>query len=206
MPWCSILTSKPRCTWTTATHCSRLKSAWPVITARYCWTIARGLLVRMSKHCDVSLVLRNPRGVSIEGEFGVIGKVDEISVEADGQSTLTDPEMAAVFVERTGIDALAVSIGNAHGLYTKPPRLGFERLAKLKAATRVPLVLHGGSGTPEIDLRRAIGLGISNVNVATELINAARESLLDQWHSSQNLWVPMAEAVAMKAMAKVVEK
>ena len=79
--------------------------------------------------------------------------------------------MAAAFVQKTGIDALAVSIGNAHGIYTKLPHLDFERLAKLKAATRIPLVLHGGSGTPEADLRRAISLGIAKVNVATELIS-----------------------------------
>ena len=112
--------------------------------------------------------------------------------------------MAAEFVEKTGIDALAVSIGNAHGLYTKLPQLDFDRLAKLQEATRIPLVLHGGSGTPEADLRRAISLGIAKVNVATESITAVRQSLLEQWSAGKNLWIPMAQAVAMEAMAKVV--
>jgi fructose/tagatose bisphosphate aldolase len=114
--------------------------------------------------------------------------------------------MAAAFVEKTGIDVLAVSIGNAHGLYTKLPHLDFERLAKLQAATRIPLVLHGGSGTPEADLRRAISLGIAKVNVATELISAVRQSLLEQWGTGKNLWTPIAQAAAMQAMAQVVEK
>jgi tagatose 1,6-diphosphate aldolase GatY/KbaY len=150
--------------------------------------------------------LAHPQGVTVEGELGVIGKVDQITAESGGQSTLTDPDMAAAFVEKTGIDALAVSIGNAHGLYTKLPHLDFERLAKLKAATRIPLVLHGGSGTPEADLRHAITLGITKVNLATEAINAVRQSLMEQWNSGVNVWTPIAQAVAMEAMAKVVEK
>jgi tagatose 1,6-diphosphate aldolase GatY/KbaY len=152
------------------------------------------------------VALAHPQGVTVEGELGVIGQVDQATVEGGEQSTLTDPDMAAAFVGETGIDALAVSIGNAHGFYTKLPRLDFERLAKLKAATRIPLVLHGGSGTPEADLRRAISLGIAKVNVATEAIAAVRQSLLEQWSAGKNLWAPIAQAVAMQAMAKVVEK
>ena len=150
--------------------------------------------------------LAHPRGATVEGELGVIGQADQVSVEGGKQSTLTDPDMAADFVRKTGIDALAASIGNAHGLYTKLPQLDFERLAKLKEATRIPLVLHGGSGTPEADLRRAISLGIAKVNVATEAIAAMRQSLLEQWEAGKNLWAPMAQAVAMEAMAKVVAK
>jgi tagatose 1,6-diphosphate aldolase GatY/KbaY len=152
------------------------------------------------------VALARPQGVTVEGELGVIGQVGQATVEGGEKSTLTDPNMAAAFVEQTGIDALAVSIGNAHGFYTKLPRLDFERLAKLKVATRIPLVLHGGSGTPEADLRRAISLGIVKVNVATEAIAAVRQSLLEQWSAGKNLWTPIAQAVAMQAMAKVVEK
>jgi tagatose 1,6-diphosphate aldolase GatY/KbaY len=152
------------------------------------------------------VALAHPRGVTVEGELGEVGRADQVSVEGGEQSTLTDPDVAAEFVAKTGIDALAVSIGNAHGLYTKLPQFDFERLAKLQEATRIPLVLHGGSGTPEADLRRAISLGIAKVNVATEAITALRQSLLEQWGAGKNLWVPMAQAVAMEAMAKVVAK
>jgi ketose-bisphosphate aldolase len=152
------------------------------------------------------VALAHPKGVTVEGELGVIGQVDQVTVEGGGQSTLTDPQMAAAFVEGTGIDTLAVSIGNAHGFYTKLPHLDFDRLAKVRTATRIPLVLHGGSGTPEADLRRAISLGVAKVNVATEAIAAVRQSLLEQWSAGKNLWTPMAQAVAMQAMAKVVEK
>jgi len=152
------------------------------------------------------VALAHPRGVTVEGELGIVGRADQTTLEGGEESTLTDPQRAAAFVEQTGIDALAVSIGNAHGAYTKLPQFDFERLAKLKEATGIPLVLHGGSGTPEADLRRAISLGIAKVNVATEAIDAMRQSLLEQWKEGKNLWAPMAQAVAMEAMAKVLAK
>jgi tagatose 1,6-diphosphate aldolase GatY/KbaY len=152
------------------------------------------------------VAMARPLNVTVEGELGLIGQVDQITVEGGGPSTLTDPEVAASFVKGTAIDALAVSIGNAHGMYTILPRLDFDRLAKIHAAVPVPLVLHGGSGTPASDLRRATSLGIAKVNVASELINAMRQSLLDQWGARENLWVPLAQAASIKAMAPVLEK
>ena len=150
--------------------------------------------------------LARPLGVTVEGELGLIGKADDVTVEGSEESTLTDPAMAAEFVQRTGIDALAVSIGNAHGSYTKLPRLDFERLAQLREATNIPLVLHGGSGTPPDDLRRAISLGMAKVNVATEIMNSIRGSLMAEWQAGKNLWVPLAEATALKAAESVLEK
>ena len=152
------------------------------------------------------VAMGHPSGVTVEGELGVIGQVDQATVEGGGQSTLTDPDVAAAFVKETGIDTLAVSIGNAHGIYTKLPQLDFERLMKVHATVPVPLVLHGGSGTPPEALRRAISLGIAKVNVASELIAAVRSSLLDQWTSGKNLWAPIAQAAAIKAMVKVLER
>jgi len=152
------------------------------------------------------VALARPRGATVEGEIGHVGRVDDGTFEGGDVSNLTDPAEAAAFVAQTGIDAVAVSIGNAHGQYVGLPQLDFDRLAAIRAAVPVPLVLHGGSGTPEADLRRAISLGIAKVNVATELIAAVRESLLEQWQSRENLWAPAAQAVAMQAMGPVVEK
>jgi ketose-bisphosphate aldolase len=152
------------------------------------------------------VAMAHPLNVTVEGELGTIGRVDQATVEGDGQSTLTDPDVAALFVKETQIDALAVSIGNAHGMYTTLPQLDFDRLAKLQAAVPAALVLHGGSGTPAEDLCRAISLGVSKVNVASELVNAVRQSLVDQWGARQNLWTPLAQAASIKAMAQVVEK
>jgi len=152
------------------------------------------------------VALARPRGASVEGELGQVGKVDETAVEGTGEAALTDPDQAAAYAEETGVDALAVAIGNAHGRYQRLPRLDFERLAALGEQVRVPLVLHGGTGTPEADLRRAIALGICKVNVATEQVTAVRESLQAQWQAGRNLWTPLAQAEAMGALGAVVEK
>ncbi len=148
----------------------------------------------------------HPRGVTVEGEIGHVGQADTVTAEGGGDSTLTTVADAIQYVAETGVDALAVSIGNAHGQYTKLPQLDFQRLAELHAAVKIPLVLHGGSGTPPSDLKRAIGLGIAKVNVATELVTALRQSLETQWQSGQNRWAPLAQAAAAKAVAPVVER
>jgi len=146
-------------------------------------------------------------GASVEGELGHVGRADKISVEsADDHSTLTDPGEAARYVRETGVDALAVSIGNSHGQYTRLPQFDFGRLAEIRDAVDVPLVLHGGSGTPEADLQRAIALGIAKVNVATDLVRTIRESLREQWAAGRNLWLPMAQAEAMRDIPAVLEK
>lgn len=148
----------------------------------------------------------HPRGVTVEGELGHVGRADSITTEGSAVSTLTEVAEAAAYVAETGIDALAVSIGNAHGQYTTLPQLDFQRLAAIHEAVSIPLVLHGGSGTPEEDLRRAISLGIAKVNVATELMTAMRQSLVAEWQAGSRLWFPVAQAVATKALVPVIEK
>jgi len=150
--------------------------------------------------------MARPHGITVEGEIGVVGKVDDVTQEGGEEAGLTGADEAADYVARTGVDALAVAIGNAHGLYTKLPKLDFERLALLREAAGVPLVLHGGSGTPEEDLKRAISLGIVKVNIASDLNAAFREALMEQWREGVNLWSPSAEAVAMESVVKVVER
>jgi len=150
------------------------------------------------------VALARPRGVTVEGELGVVGKVDSTAVEGGDGDALTDPQGAADYVAATGVDCLAVAIGNAHGHYTKLPQLDFERLRQIRDAVSVPLALHGGSGTPDDDLHRAISLGIAKVNVATDLVAAVRKSLMRQWQDESNLWIPQAMEVATEAMAEVV--
>lgn len=106
-------------------------------------------------------------GVSVEGELGHVGGTeDDVSTVSQG---LTDPRQAAAFAEATGVDALAVAIGTAHGLYKAEPKLDFARLAEIRRMTHVPLVLHGGSTLPQEALREAIRLGIRKINIGTEL-------------------------------------
>ncbi len=148
----------------------------------------------------------HPKGITVEGEIGAVGKCDSATVEGSTGSRLTDPDEAEEYVRITGVDCLAVSIGNAHGTYVKLPRFDFDRLAAIHQKVRIPLTLHGGTGTPDADLQKAMGLGIAKVNVATALIAAYRESLLSQWNAKQNLWTPIAQGEAAKAMAPVVEE
>jgi fructose-bisphosphate aldolase class II len=112
------------------------------------------------------------RGVSVEAELGKIGTADHIETDVD-EELYTDPEEAAQFVRLTNVDALAVSVGTAHGVYTvRQPRVDVERIKAIRALTPVHLVLHGGSGTPIDLIRPAIQLpegGISKINIATDL-------------------------------------
>ncbi len=110
------------------------------------------------------------KGVSVEGELGCIGGSED--GEEISSTGMTEPELAARFVELTGVDALAVSIGNAHGFYKTKPNLDFERLAKIKELVKVPLVMHGGSDLPDEQARRVINLGMRKFNVGTELKQA----------------------------------
>lgn len=106
---------------------------------------------------------------SVEAELGKLGgKEDDLEVKS-GEDACTDPVEAVRFVEESGIDSLAVAIGTAHGFYKGTPKLEFERLAEIRNNVSVPLVLHGSSGIPDEDVRKAISLGICKVNFATEL-------------------------------------
>jgi tagatose 1,6-diphosphate aldolase GatY/KbaY len=147
-----------------------------------------------------------PKGITVEGEIGRIGKADEAAVEGGSASAYTDPGQAADYVRRTGVDLLAVSVGNKHGFYKGQPHLEFELLSELHAAVPVPLVMHGGTGIPEKDIRRSLELGIAKVNVASELVHGFRESLMTQWRDGRNLWTPIALAEAAGTLPAVVEK
>jgi ketose-bisphosphate aldolase len=120
------------------------------------------------------------RGVSIEAELGRIGTTDMIETEHDDEF-FTDPDEAGRFAAETGVDALAVSVGTAHGPYTtRQPRIDMPRLAAIRARTGVHLVLHGGSGVPPHMMLGAIGMaggGVSKVNIATDLEEAVLRSL-----------------------------
>jgi ketose-bisphosphate aldolase len=154
---------------------------------------------------DVVRIAR-PKGITVEGEIGRVGKADESSVEAGAISALTDPAAAVEYARRTGVDLLAVSIGNKHGFYQGEPKLDFELLAEIHRTVPIPLVMHGGTGIPKRDIQRSIGLGIAKVNVASELVHGLRGSLTAQWAQGMNLWSPLAVAEARKIMEPVVEK
>ena len=109
-------------------------------------------------------------GATVEAELGLVGGSEDGS--CDHGIRCTDPNDAAVFVERTGIDALAVAIGNAHGNYPVAPTLAFDVLKQIQEQVDSPLVLHGGSGIKDEDFQHAIALGVKKVNIATASFNA----------------------------------
>ena len=108
-------------------------------------------------------------GCSVEAELGRIGGREEHVVVDDAQSALTDPEKAGEFASTTGVDALAVAIGTAHGFYKSTPKLDFPRLEKIAALTDCPLVLHGGTGVPEDDFVKCVEYGMSKINVGNRV-------------------------------------
>lgn len=116
--------------------------------------------------------LAHPVGVTVEGELGrIAGREEDWNVAAE-DAEMTDPALARAYVERTGVDCLAVAVGNVHGLTARSADLDLDRLARLRAVVPVPLVLHGASGIPDTTVREAVRLGVVKFNVATQL-NAA---------------------------------
>ncbi len=145
----------------------------------------------------------HPRGIPVEAELGHVG--DPGDYEAVMASyDYTDPSQAAEFVERTGCDALAVAIGNVHGPYSTTPRIAFDVLEAVRDAVDVPLVLHGASGIPDEDVKRAVGLGVAKVNIHAELgmaaMDAIREDLTTNFVNTQ---LRVRAALKQRALEKI---
>ncbi|MCI5528538.1 MAG: class II fructose-bisphosphate aldolase [Blautia sp.] len=150
-------------------------------------------------------------GATIEGELGHVGDNDG---SAEGNSSLarpedfyTDPKMAKDFVEKTGIDALAIAVGTAHGAYKLPPKLDFERIRTIANTVDVPLVLHGGSGLTDNDFKRAIEEGISKINIFTDINIAAVEAEFKKFENMSkgiiDLIPAAVEAVKQETLKKM---
>ena len=113
-------------------------------------------------------------GATVEGELGHVGDNEGAGRLEKPSDYFTDPVQARDFVEKTGVDALAVAVGNAHGDYAFPPQLDFERIQAIASATGTPLVLHGGSGLSDGDFREAARRGVCKVNIFTDLDKAGK--------------------------------
>ncbi|MEO8354495.1 MAG: class II fructose-bisphosphate aldolase [Chloroflexota bacterium] len=124
--------------------------------------------------------IAHAKGASVEAELGHVGQGEDVSSEDEHQAHLTRVDEAERFVKETGVDALAVSIGTLHGLYRGTPHLDYDRIAQLRAACPIPLVLHGGSDTPDLDIRRAIETGIDKINIWTDVRIPFLQALKDR--------------------------
>ena len=141
-------------------------------------------------------------GATIEGEVGHVGSGDD-APDADGYTT---PQQAVEFVQKTGVDALAVAIGTAHGPYKHKPQLDIGRLQSIRAAVDTPLVLHGGSGLSDEDFRRCIQNGIAKVNIFTDLCLAGADACrasLEQGLGYLDMRNRKVEAVKQAVMQKM---
>ncbi|MER6143182.1 class II fructose-bisphosphate aldolase [Streptomyces sparsogenes] len=146
-------------------------------------------------------------GVWVEAELGALAGDEDVSTDARAAGgSMTDPEQAAEFVAATGVDALAVAVGNVHGFTAEPVRLDLDRLRRIRDLVPVPLVLHGASGLPEEQLLGAVRRGVAKVNVNAELrrayLEAVSSALPDALPGSDvvSTWTAGREAVATTAL------
>jgi fructose-bisphosphate aldolase class II len=151
--------------------------------------------------------LAHAQGVSVEAELGHVGDGQAVVSEELQSVYLTRVDEAERFVDETGVDALAVSIGTLHGLYRGTPHLDFERIAQLRAACPIPLVLHGGSDTPDADIRRAIETGIDKINIWTDVRIPFLQALKEKLEGPvQRIEVKDALAPARAAATEVIRQ
>lgn len=150
-----------------------------------------------------------PYGVTVEAELGKLaGSEGNINISEE-EAFQTDPEEARQFVHGTGIDALAVAIGTAHGFYKSTPKINIDRLKRIAEKVDIPLVLHGGSGTPEEKVKEAIRSGIAKVNICTEFVAAFGKAYINTQntpgfkYSIPSLFGPSKEAGKVLAKSKI---
>lgn len=145
-------------------------------------------------------------GVTVEGEIGRIQGVEDDLIVDEREASMTDVGEATRFAQETGVDALAVAIGNAHGFYKAEPQLDMDRLSAIRNATGTPIVLHGGTGIPADQIKEAITLGIAKINVASKIrrawMNALHKALADDPNTTEVRDVMTAGRDGMAAAIK----
>ena len=137
-------------------------------------------------------------GVGLECELGSVSGLSDEAGHED-KMVYTEPSEAAAFLERTGADFLAVSIGTVHGVYKAEPHLDIPRLKQIRAAVDAPLVLHGGSGLSDADFQNTIAGGIAKINVFTDVILAAKRALTEHPEASYNDGICLAREAMKEA-------
>jgi fructose-bisphosphate aldolase class II/tagatose 1,6-diphosphate aldolase GatY/KbaY len=145
--------------------------------------------------------MAKPFNANVEAELGYVAKLGQSSEKI----AFTTPEDAKIFVDLTGVHALAVAIGTAHGFYKSEPKLDFPRLNAIRHATDAFLVLHGGSGVPDEAIRKAVRLGICKVNIATEIKNMFTLTLKNELINNEEIDLRKTFPPAIKAVKKLIE-
>lgn len=151
---------------------------------------------------SITVELASRYGASVEAEIGSMG-ARESGAGGSDESIYTDPDAAKLFVEQTGIDALACAFGTAHGIYLSEPRLDFDRLKKIENLVDVPLVMHGGSGVSCEDYKRVIKYGVRKINYYTYMAKAGGMAVAD---FADKTFFHDIEIEAVKAMKEDVSR
>jgi len=148
------------------------------------------------------VALARPRGVLVEAELGYVPKLGEREAQ---EYEMTLPEQAERFVQETGVDLLAVAIGNAHGFYKQQPRLDIRRLQAIRERVEAFLVLHGASGIPDDQWREAVRNGIVKVNFATEIKDTFMAHLRETMARTESIDIRQVFPPAMRAVTELVK-
>jgi fructose-bisphosphate aldolase class II len=142
-------------------------------------------------------------GISVEAELGTIGANDSYAEAGSAEIIYTDPDDAVTFVEQTGVDSLAVAIGTYHGFYPadRKPELKLDLLKEIKSRVSIPLVLHGGSGNPDDEIREAARIGINKINISTDIKIAYHDKMREVLGDDPKMREPNAiQPVCIEAM------
>lgn len=146
-------------------------------------------------------------GISVEAELGKIGGIEDNVSVSDNDALFTDPDEAVKFVKETGVDYLAIAIGTAHGQYKGTPHLDFERLKEIKSRLGMPIVLHGASGVPEDDIKKAVNLGVNKINIDTDIREAFTAAVRQFLNENPEEYDPRKIlGPAKKSMKEVIKK
>lgn len=146
-------------------------------------------------------------GISVEAELGYMNKEDGSESSQVNEMNYTDSSMAEKFVKDTNVDALAIAVGNAHGIYKSKPILDFERIKEIRDITNIPLVLHGASGIPDDSIKKAVELGICKININTEIAVGAVEAIKRLLNEKPKEKVRLEKVLkcARDEMSKIIE-
>lgn len=193
-------------------HCSEEESIKEAIDSGFSSVMIDGSALPIEDNIKLTkrvVEFAHSVGVSVEGEIGTIGgNEDGIKANIDA-SMYTEPKDALRFYKETLIDAMAISIGTAHGLYKGKANISFEKLKEIKELTNAPLVLHGGTGVSNEDIKKCVEYGINKVNVGTELnatwIEKAKETFQNGKFSDslRNLLIPANNSVKEVLLDKI---
>ena len=153
-------------------------------------------------------------GATVEAELGHVGDgIVSGVIKEDGnydnpEDYLTNPEEMKRFIAETGVDCLAVAVGTSHGVYVHVPKLDFERLEILNSISDIPMVVHGGSGTPDDQIKKAISLGVTKLNIYSEMMAAYFGTMKEELEKAGTMaiWMSNANREPLKAVKKVVKE